>query len=129
MIAAIQSLRRCVLKAMILAVLAAAALNAPTATGHWVVNGDVDAKPFVLHCDFTQTGETLAGTCHDYTPDGKAHRITSGWVKDGKVRFIYQSNYLLLKFDAIYEGVLKDDAMSGTAQAAGRKGTFTARRG
>ena len=109
--------------------LAAAALSGSPATGHWVVNGDVDAKPFVLHCDFTQTGETLAGTCHDYTPSGKAHRITSGAVKDGKVRFVYQSNYLLLKFDAIYEGVLNGDAMSGSAEAAGRKGTFTARRG
>jgi len=101
----------------------------PPATGHWIIDGNVDAKPFVLHCDLIQTGESLTGTCHDFTPTGKAHRVTSGWVRGDKVRFAYQSNYLLLKFDAVYEGALTATTMSGAASAAGKVGTFTARRG
>jgi len=114
---------------MITALILAAALTAPVATGHWIVDGNVDAKPFVLHCDLVQNGEALSGVCHDFTPTGKAHRLTAGSVKDGKVRFVYQSNYLLLKFDAVYEGATTESAMAGAASAAGRRGTFSARRG
>ena len=101
----------------------------PSATGHWIVEGNVDAKPFTLHCDLVQTGEALSGTCHDFTPTGKAHRLTSGWVKEGKVRFVYQSNYLLLKFDAVYDGEITAAAMSGAASPAWKTVAFSARRG
>lgn len=113
---------------LLIALLAAPAAAQSSAAGHWVINGSVQGDDFVIHCDFRQSGTNLTGTCHDFTPDGKAHPLTSGRVEDGRIRFVYKSNWLLVRFDAVYEGTITGDTMRGKASAAGREGTFTGRR-
>ena len=98
-------------------------------SGLWIVAGDVDHKAFTLFCTFKQEGEKLSGVCHDNTATGKAHVLTKGAVAGEAVAFTYQSNFLITKFDATFEGKLTAAGMAGKANAAGRVGTFTAKRG
>src|SRR5258708_4210522 len=88
------------------------AAEAPV-TGVWTVKGKVDGFPFTLWCDLKQVGEDLSGVCRDNGPKGKAHPLKSGFVHGDKVRFVYESSYLISKFDAVYEGVLAGDAIVG----------------
>lgn len=97
--------------------------------GLWIVDGNVDHKAFTLYCTFTQAGEKLTGACRDNTPNGKIHPLTAGTVNGDQITFTYQSNFLITRFDAVFEGRISGAAMSGKATAAGRVGTFTAMRG
>jgi len=119
------------IRAALAAVLALAATPAlaADASGLWIVDGRVDGKDFTVYCTFRQAGEALTGVCRDNTPTGKAHALTSGSLKGDRVAFSYQSNFLITKFSAEFAGTLTGDAMKGQASAAGRKGSFTARRG
>jgi hypothetical protein len=98
-------------------------------SGLWIVNGNVDHKAFTLYCTFTQAGEKLTGVCRDNAATGKAHPLTSGTLAGDQVAFTYQSNFLITRFDAVFEGKIAGSTMSGKATAAGRVGTFTAKRG
>ena len=43
--------------------------------------------------------------------------------------FTYQSSFLFTKFDVTYTGVVSGDRISGTVNAQGHEGAFTATRG
>jgi hypothetical protein len=110
-----------------LALIAAPALAADVA-GLWRVDGDVDHKTFTLYCTLRQAGQTVAGVCHDDTPTGKPHPLITGSLKGDRLDFTYRSNFLVTHFDAIFSGTVTGDHVQGQASAAGRKGTFVARR-
>lgn len=119
------------MKTAILALALAAAAGpalAADVSGRWKVDGDVDHKRFTVYCTFKQTGEALSGVCHDTSPTGKAHPLTAGAVTGDRISFTYQSNFLITRFDAMFNGVISGDNAKGEAKAAGRAGTFTAKR-
>ncbi len=117
-----------ILLATALLALATPALAAD-ASGLWIVDGHVDGKDFTVYCTFKPDGDKLTGVCRDNTPTGKAHPLTFGMQKADQVAFTYQSNFLITRFDAVFTGSISGDTMKGQAKAAGRIGTFKARRG
>lgn len=116
------------LLALAITLLAAPAFAQSDASGRWVIEGEVDGDELVIHCDFEQDGTALDGVCHDYTPDGKAHPLTSGSVQGDTIRFTYRSRFLLIPFTAEFVGTLNGDRVSGRAGAVGRDGEFSGRR-
>jgi hypothetical protein len=116
-----------------LALLAALGLAAPApaqtdpVAGTWKMKGKVQSFGFTLTCRFTRNGESLAGTCYDGGTE-KPHKLTAGSVRGDKVVWTYQSSFMGKPFDVTYSGLLKGAAMSGSVDAAGRKGAFTASR-
>ncbi len=119
---------------VLLAATPAMAADASVA-GPWRVSGAVSGFKFELRCVFQQAGERLTGTCTDLAtnnpkapPKSAPHALTRGSVAGGKVSWTYQSSFLLQKFDVTYSGALSGAAMSGTIQAGGNSGSFTARR-
>jgi len=120
-----------------LTLLAASALASPASAqvaGSWHVAGKVAAFGFTLDCQFEPSGAKLGGVCVDASTSdpkikgGRAHPLTAGSVKGDAVSWTYQSSFLLTKFDVTFTGTLAGDRMSGTIDAGGRKGDFTATR-
>jgi hypothetical protein len=103
-------------------------------SGAWRVAGKVSSFAFTLTCDFKPDGARLGGVCVDgSTSDpkvatGKAHRLTAGRIDGDKVSWTYQSSFLLTKFDVSYSGTMTGGRISGTIDAQGRQGAFTATR-
>ena len=93
--------------------------------GAWKINGKVDGKDFVVTCHFDRHGDGLAGACFDGGTNLK-HPLTSGSVSGDQVKWVYQSHYLLIKFDVFYAGKASGGAMRGTVGAPGHMGVFTA---
>ncbi len=124
-----------------LAALSLIAIGAPSTSsaaevaGAWRVSGKVSSFAFTLNCRFTPEGSKLGGLCTDASTSdpkvnaGKSHVITAGSVEGDKVSFTYQSSFLFTKFDVTYTGVAAGDRISGTVNAQGHEGTFTASRG
>jgi hypothetical protein len=104
------------------------------AAGAWSVSGKVSTLAFTLDCRFTQSGQTLGGVCVDRSTSdpkvkgGRSHTLTSGSVDGDQVRWSYQSSFLFTHFTVAYEGVRHGDAMTGSIDAQGHSGTFTAHR-
>ncbi|MDQ0466773.1 hypothetical protein QO010_004569 [Caulobacter ginsengisoli] len=103
--------------------------------GTWRVSGSVSGFKFELRCVFQQAGERLTGTCTDLAtnnpkapPKSAPHALTRGSAAGGRIGWTYQSSFLVQKFDVTYSGALTGDTMSGTIQANGASGRFTARR-
>ena len=116
----------------VLMIAATLALAAPAfqadGAGLWIVDGNIEDHAFTLYCTFAQDGEKLTGACRDNTATGKAHPLTSGSLVGDQVAFTYQSNFLVLRVNAAFEGRITGSTMSGKATAAGWAGTFTAKR-
>ncbi len=114
-----------------LAAMALAAGQARAQAGPVDVSG---AWRVTLTCDFKPDGARLGGVCVDgSTSDpkvatGKAHRLTAGRIDGDKVSWTYQSSFLLTKFDVSYSGTMTGGRISGTIDAQGRQGAFTATR-
>lgn len=123
---------------LVLALFAAAtpALAADASVaGPWRVAGAVSGFRFELRCVFQQSGERLTGACTDLStsnpkapPKSTPHPLTAGSAAGGKVSWTYQSSFMARKFDVTYSGSVAGNAMSGTIQAGGGSGRFTARR-
>jgi hypothetical protein len=111
-----------------------AAMAQAGAAGDWAVSGKVSSLAFTLDCRFSQAGQTLTGACVDgSTSDpkvkgGRSHPLTSGQVDGDKVRWTYQSSFLLTHFTVSYDGVRHGDVITGSIDAQGHKGAFTAHR-
>jgi len=105
--------------------LAGAARADDAVAGAWKINGKVDGKDFVVTCHFDRHGDGLAGACFDSGTNLK-HPLTSGTVTGDQVKWVYQSHYLLIKFDVFYAGKASGGAMRGTVGAPGHMGVFTA---
>lgn len=103
--------------------LAAMAQSDPVA-GTWKFKGKVQSFGFTLTCKFTRAGDKLGGTCYDGGTN-KPHPLKSGRISGDKVVWTYGSDFMGQKFDVTYTGTLKDGAMSGGVDAAGRKGNFS----
>ena len=105
------------------------------AAGRWVVSGKVGPFAFTLNCRFEEVGGALSGACVDgavsdpRVKGGKRHELTRGRVAGDKVSFSYESSFMLSRFNVDYAGVLQGDRMTGTIQANGQSGAFTATRG
>jgi hypothetical protein len=103
-------------------------------SGVWRVSGKVSSFAFTLNCTFKPEGSKLGGVCVDASTNdpkvnsGKAHPLTAGVVNGDAVSWTYRSSFLFSKFDVTYDGKLDGDRMSGTIDAQGRKGAFTATR-
>ncbi len=117
------------------AVVTPAPASAAEVAGAWHVSGKVSSFAFTLNCRFTPEGSKLGGECTDASTNdpkvdaGKSHVITSGSVEGDKVSFTYQSSFLFTKFDVTYTGVVSGDRISGTVNAQGHEGAFTATKG
>ena len=111
--------------------LASPGVGAPL-SGHWRVAGKVSSFAFTLDCQFKPNGERLGGVCTDQSTNsakigaGKSHVLTAGAVHGDKVTWTYRSAFLLAKFDVTYTGVVTGDRMTGSLEAQGHDGTFTA---
>ncbi|HEX4181717.1 MAG TPA: hypothetical protein VHY34_00470 [Caulobacteraceae bacterium] len=101
-----------------------AVANDPVA-GEWRVNGRVDGKDFVVNCHFDRHGDALSGACFDGGTDQR-HPLISGAVNGDQVKWTYQSHYLLIKFDVLYDGKLDGGSMKGSVGTSGHVGAFTA---
>jgi hypothetical protein len=113
------------------ALLAATSASAQVA-GAWRVSGKVSGFAFTLNCDFKPAGDKLGGVCVDASTNdarvkaGKAHTLTAGSVRGDAVTWTYRSSFLLSKFDVTYTGKISGARMSGTIDAQGHEGPFTA---
>ena len=116
-------------------VLAIGAVCSPASAqveGRWHVTGKVSSFAFTLDCDFKPDGEKLGGVCVDASTNttkvkaGKSHVLKSGSVHGAAVTWAYQSNFLLSKFDVTYKGTISGAKMSGSIDAQGHEGAFTA---
>jgi hypothetical protein len=114
---------------------ALAALAVPASaevSGPWRVTGKVSGFAFTLTCDFKTAGDRLGGVCTDTSTSdarvkaGKSHVITAGSVHGDAVTWTYQSSFLFSKFDVTYKGTLAGNRMTGTIDAQGHTGAFTA---
>lgn len=118
----------------LVAVTPALAADGPAA-GAWRVSGAVSGFKFELTCVFQQAGERLSGVCTDLStsnpkapPKAAPHPLTGGSAAGGRVSWTYRSSFLINRFDVTYSGVMTGAMMSGTIQAGGNSGRFTARR-
>ena len=118
-----------------LAVALAASAASAQVSGPWHVTGKVASLAFTLDCDFKPDGDKLGGVCVDASTNtakvkaGKSHVLTAGSVHGGVVTWTYRSNFMLSKFDVTYKGTVTGSKMSGTIDAQGHDGVFTATRG
>ena len=115
--------------------IALAALVVPASaevSGPWRVTGKVSGFAFTLDCDFKISGDRLGGVCTDTSTSdarvkaGKSHALTAGSVHGDAVTWTYQSSFLFSKFDVTYKGILTGARITGSIDAQGRSGTFTA---
>ncbi len=120
---------------LVLAALSAAAsASSAQVGGPWRVSGKVSGFAFTLNCDFKPAGDKLGGVCVDASTSdarvkaGKSHVLTAGSVHGDTVSWTYRSSFMLSKFDVTYTGAVSGAHMSGTVEAGGRAGTFTATR-
>lgn len=122
--------------ALSIAALSIGAIGFPGAAaeiaGAWHVTGKVSSFAFTLNCEFKPDGPSLGGVCVDASTNdakvktGQSHPLTAGHVKADQISWTYQSHFLLSKFDVTYNGTLNGDRMSGSIDAQGKTGTFTA---
>lgn len=118
----------------VLATSTSAGAAATDVAGSWRVSGKLSGFAFTLRCDFKPTGETLGGVCVDASTSdarvkaGKSHALTAGSVHGDAVSWTYRSSFMLSKFDVTYKGTVSGNRMSGTVEAGGRSGAFTASR-
>ena len=114
-----------------MALLAASSASAQVA-GAWRVSGKVAGLSFTLRCDFKPAGDRLGGLCVDASTNdarvkaGKSHALTAGTLHGAAVTWTYRSSFLLSKFDVTYAGTISGARMSGTIDAQGHPGAFTA---
>ncbi len=100
--------------------------------GPWTVVGKVSAFAFTLDCDFKPDGARLSGVCTDASTNtakvkaGESHVLTAGSLRGEAVTWTYRSSFLLSKFDVTYRGTLAGNRMTGSIDAQGHRGTFTA---
>jgi hypothetical protein len=112
----------------------AAAAAQSGAAGEWSVSGKVSSFAFTLDCRFTQAGQSLAGACVDRSTSdpkikgGRSHPLTSGSVDGDQIRWAYASSFLLTHFTVAYAGTLHGDSITGSIDAQGHQGAFTAHR-
>ena len=113
----------------------AAQAQAPAdVSGAWRVSGKMSSFAFTLNCDFKPDGDRLAGVCVDASTNdpkvagGQSHRLTAGRIDGDRVSWTYQSRFLLTKFDVSYDGTVSGGRISGTIDAQGHEGAFTATR-
>ncbi len=117
-----------------IAVLAATSSASAQVAGAWRVSGKVSGFAFTLNCDFKPGGDKLGGVCIDASTSdarveaGKSHALTAGSIRGDAVTWTYRSSFMLSKFDVTYTGAVSGAHMSGTVEAGGRAGTFTATR-
>ena len=109
--------------------IAAAVLLAPTAasaadlSGVWKLNLDIAGMMIPLACTFTETGQTLGGTCDG--ADGKPAAVT-GAIDGSKVTWAYDTKFQDMPMHVAYTGEIKADAsIGGAVDASGNAGTFT----
>jgi hypothetical protein len=109
---------------------AAALLMAPAIaaaqdfTGSWTMELDIAGMKYPGACAFTQTGNTLGGTCGG--ADGKTVTV-SGTVDGAKATFAYDTVYQGNPLHLAYTGEAKSDKeMAGAVDAQIAQGTFTA---
>ncbi|MDE2405225.1 MAG: hypothetical protein KGM17_11225 [Sphingomonadales bacterium] len=108
--------------------LLAAPAHAEALAGPWRVTGAILGHAFALDCRFSGSGGTCTETGTAEGKAGKVHALTSASQSGNRVTWSYPASAFLMKFDMTFTGTLAGDAITGTATAAGRKGTFTARR-
>jgi hypothetical protein len=101
---------------------------AADASGAWTVNGAFgDEIKYTAACTFKQdSAGKLAGSCKQADqPDAAA----TGQVDGSKVEFTYDTTYQGSPYHLDYKGDLQPDgSLSGTVDAGGPQGTFTAKR-
>jgi len=90
--------------------------------GAWRVNGAIAGRTFVLDCRFEEKG----GACTDASSGGKTHPLTSLSVAGNQARWTFATRVVLMSITLAFDGKIEGNRMSGTMNAAGRHGTFTA---
>jgi hypothetical protein len=101
-------------------------------SGPWRVAGKVSGFAFTLNCDFKTLGDKLGGVCVDASTSdarvkaGKSHALTAGSVHGDAVTWTYQSSFLFSKFDVTYKGTVAENRITGSIDAQGHTGAFTA---
>ncbi len=105
-----------------------------SALGKWHVTGSVSDHAFTLDCTFAPAAAGFGGTCIEVTAGGgmghpgKAHKLNHGSVSGNHVTWSYPVSVMFMSFDMTFEGAVGGNHMTGTATAAGRKGSFAANR-
>jgi hypothetical protein len=103
------------------AALALAATSAQAQdAGNWRVNGLISGRAFVLDCRLQQAG----GVCVD--GDRQLRRLASLSTAGDRVAWSFKTKAMLMTVTLTFAGRITGDRMSGTMQAAGRTGAFTA---
>jgi hypothetical protein len=103
------------------------------AGGVWIVTGQIDGKPILVECDFCAQGSGLVGSCTDINKGekpkpGKVHKLSRGIVSGNTVRWTYPVKVMVMSIDINFEGHITGERMSGTIEAKGRQGQFSATR-
>jgi hypothetical protein len=117
-----------ILAAAALALAPAAALAADV-SGAWTVNGAFgDEIKYTAVCTFKQDAAgKLAGSCKQ--ADAADDAASTGQTDGSKVEFAYDTTYQGSPYHLDYKGDLQPDGtISGTVDAGGPQGTFTAKR-
>jgi hypothetical protein len=116
---------------MLLAPVSTMAQGQADARGEWLVTGQIDGKPFSANCDFRPQGTRLAGACTDIAKGdkakpGKVHTISRGSVSGNSLRWTYPIKVMMMSIDINFSSTITGERMSGTIEAKGREGQFTA---
>lgn len=111
--------------------MAQARVQTPT-QGDWLVTGQIDGKPFSVDCNFRPQGSRLTGSCTDIGKDnrkpGKVHLLSQGSINGNSVRWSYPVKVMMMSIDINFSGAITGERMSGTIEAKGRQGQFSATR-
>jgi len=106
--------------------LAPIAASAADVNGDWTVNGAFDAMgiKYTLTCTFAvDTGGKLTGPCKSEQGDVTA----AGAVSGSDVTFGYDTTYQGSPVHLAYKGTVQSDgSLTGTVDAGGPQGTFSA---
>jgi hypothetical protein len=88
--------------------LAAPAVDTPSTTGLWKIDGDVMGRPIAMMCQLTENERKLSGTCSGAADGFVAHKI-AGTVKAQKVQLYFQTSIGAGSITLIVSGTLNED--------------------
>ena len=93
-------------------------------SGSWKISTKIQDAPSEIDCTFTQSGDTLGGTC---ARAGDLAAPATGTVADKAVKWNYSIDFSGQKIEVDYAGDLTSDtAMTGKWTVAGQGADFTA---